>query len=151
MPIFNLFKNSSYYSFTGWYIAYFVLHPDYKSPSLFRAQVCAVIIVILMVANFITHYMLANLRPAGTSIRNIPRGFLFELVSCPNYFIEILQWAVYTVLCQSVSSLVFTLMGGGQMLIWALGKHKAYKKEFDGKEGREQYPKGRKALIPFIL
>ena len=98
-----------------------------------------------MIANFICHVMLANLRPAGTSERNIPRGFLFELVSCPNYFVEILQWSVFTVMCQSVSSLVFTLMGGGQMLVWALGKHAAYKKEF------KDYPRGRKALIPFIL
>lgn len=31
------------------------------------------------------------------------------------------------------------------MTVWALGKHKAYKKEFP------QYPKNRKAIIPFIL
>lgn len=31
------------------------------------------------------------------------------------------------------------------MTVWAIGKHKAYKKEFS------QYPKTRKAIIPFIL
>jgi len=35
--------------------------------------------------------------------------------------------------------------------MWAKGKHKKYMKEFDGKEGREAYPKDRKILIPYIL
>jgi very-long-chain enoyl-CoA reductase len=41
---------------------------------------------------------------------------------------------------------VFTVLAVGQMGLWALKKHKNYKKEF-GKE----FPKGRKALIPLIL
>lgn len=31
------------------------------------------------------------------------------------------------------------------MAIWALGKHKNYKKEFS------DYPKARKAIVPFVL
>lgn len=41
---------------------------------------------------------------------------------------------------------IFTVVAAGQMAIWAIKKHKNYKKEF-GKE----YPRGRKAMIPFIL
>jgi hypothetical protein len=40
---------------------------------------------------------------------------------------------------------LFTVVGTVQMLLWAGKKHRAYKKEF-GKE----YPRGRKAMIPFI-
>lgn len=40
---------------------------------------------------------------------------------------------------------LFALVGGGQMLQWALGKHRNYKKEF------KDYPKNRKAMIPFII
>ena len=32
-----------------------------------------------------------------------------------------------------------------------MARHKKYKKEFDGKEGRPLYPENRKALIPFIF
>jgi len=32
-----------------------------------------------------------------------------------------------------------------QMLLWALKKHKAYKKEF------KNYPRNRKAMVPFII
>jgi len=34
---------------------------------------------------------------------------------------------------------------------WASIRHKRYLKEFDGKEGREKYPRNRAALIPFIF
>lgn len=44
-----------------------------------------------------------------------------------------------------LSAALFTLAGAYQMTIWALGKHKAYKKEFS------QYPKNRKSIIPFVL
>jgi very-long-chain enoyl-CoA reductase len=40
----------------------------------------------------------------------------------------------------------FVAVSSGQMLIWAQKKHRAYKKEFGDK-----YPRGRKAMIPFII
>lgn len=43
--------------------------------------------------NYHAHIMLRNLRPAGSAVRGIPRGFAFEWVSCPNYTFEILAWA----------------------------------------------------------
>jgi len=36
------------------------------------------------------------------------------------------------------------------MTVWAIGKHKRYRKEFTGEDGTEKYPR-RKAIIPFIL
>ena len=41
--------------------------------------------------------------------------------------------------------MLFLGVGFGQMAIWALGKHRNYKKEFP------DYPRGRKAIIPFLL
>jgi very-long-chain enoyl-CoA reductase len=149
MPLFNLFKNSGYYSFCGWYIAYFVMHPKYVSPSIERAYYCVPIFIVLMICNFVCHWILANLRPEGTSIRRIPKGFLFELVSCPNYLTEIIQWWVYAWMIQSVSGFVFAVVGGGQMAVWALDRHLLYKKEFNGENGKEKYPR-RNVLIPYI-
>ena len=37
------------------------------------------------------------------------------------------------------------LAGAYQMTMWALGKHKLYKKEFP------DYPKNRKSIIPYVL
>lgn len=44
--------------------------------------------------NLHAHITLRNLRPPGTKTRAIPRGFGFNLVSCPNYLWEIVSWAV---------------------------------------------------------
>ena len=44
-----------------------------------------------------------------------------------------------------ISAGLFALAGAYQMSVWALGKHRNYKKEF------LSYPRGRKAIIPLIL
>jgi very-long-chain enoyl-CoA reductase len=41
---------------------------------------------------------------------------------------------------------IFTIVAGVTMAMWSIKKHKNYKKEF-GKE----YPRNRRAMIPFIL
>jgi very-long-chain enoyl-CoA reductase len=46
----------------------------------------------------------------------------------------------------SFIAFVFTGLAVGQMALWAIKKHKNYKKDF-GKE----YPRGRKAMFPFVL
>lgn len=43
-----------------------------------------------------------------------------------------------------IAALLFTTAGFIQMKIWANGKHRNYKKEF------EKYPKGRTPIIPFV-
>lgn len=45
----------------------------------------------------------------------------------------------------SVLAGLFTIAGFYQMTVWALGKHKNYKKEFS------DYPKNRKSIVPFII
>lgn len=44
-----------------------------------------------------------------------------------------------------VTAGLFALAGLYQMTVWAIGKHKLYKKEFPN------YPKGRKAILPFLI
>ena len=45
----------------------------------------------------------------------------------------------------SLSAVLFTLFGFYQMAVWAIGKHRNYRKEF------KDYRKGRKAIVPFLL
>lgn len=115
-------------------------------------------------SNLHTHLTLRSLRPEGTRKRAIPQGYGFDLVSCPNYFFEILGWAVIALMTGSIAgtlflskyhllvlnlihiAILFTGVSAVTMSIWALKKQRNYQKEF-GKE----YPRGRKAIIPFIL
>ncbi|KAL9648135.1 hypothetical protein ABK040_007500 [Willaertia magna] len=150
MPIFNLFKNCSYYWGYAALIAYFVIHPNYQSPSMFQVYLGAAGVVVNMIGNYICHIILRNLRPPGSKDRKIPRGFAFEYVTCPNYTFEIFEWVFFTIMTQSLPSLLYTLSGAGQMLPWAIKKHITLKKTFDGKDNRELYPKNRKILIPFV-
>ncbi|GAC93657.1 hypothetical protein PHSY_001222 [Pseudozyma hubeiensis SY62] len=153
MPLFNIFKNSTHY----WFLSGFLLAPFVYSPWFSAASVAgtvqdkpafvygtAAVMVIAELCNAYTHIILKNLRPAGSKVRKIPRGFAFELVSCPNYFFEFVSWAAFTVLTLNPASALFAAVSTAQMFAWAVKKHKNYKKEF-GKE----YPK-RKAMFPFI-
>jgi len=52
---------------------------------------------------------------------------------------------------QSIAAWLFTAQGAFQMYFWALGKHKRYRREFNGENGTDVYPRSRKALVPFIV
>jgi len=151
MPIMNLFKNCGYYWGFAAYVGYHINHPLYTSPS--PAQVNAFLGCFLgaELGNFSIHILLRNLRPAGSKTRKIPvpdwNPFtkLFNFVSCPNYTYEILAWVSFTLMTKCAPAGIFTLAGAYQMIVWALGKHRNYRAEF------KDYPKRRKAVIPFIL
>lgn len=153
MPIMNLFKNCTYYWGFAFYVGYFINHPLY-TPAYFKdLQIYAGLIafVVAELGNFSIHIALRNLRPPGSTARKIPRAtsnpftYLFNLVSCPNYTYEIAAWVAFSVMTQASPALLFTAAGGIQMILWALGKHRNYLKEFP------DYPRGRKSIIPFII
>ncbi|EFN57949.1 hypothetical protein CHLNCDRAFT_20573 [Chlorella variabilis] len=150
MPVFNLVKNCSYYWGFAAFVAYFVNHPLYTPPPPQQAYATLAFSMLCQFANFRCHVILANLRPAGAKGYVIPRGFLFNLITCPNYTAEILGWVGFTVATQTAAAALFTLVGAGQMARWALGKHKRLIKTFDGREGREKYPRRWIMLPPFF-
>jgi very-long-chain enoyl-CoA reductase len=153
MPILNIFKNSGYYWGFAAFVAYFNNHPLYTPPSFGLTQLYAGLVAFLFceLGNFSIHVALRNLRPAGSKERRIPLPTgnpltaLFNFVSCPNYTYEVGAWFSFSVMSQSLPALLFAIVGFGQMTIWALGKHKIYKHDF------KDYPRGRKAIIPFII
>ncbi|XP_057308467.1 probable very-long-chain enoyl-CoA reductase art-1 [Hydractinia symbiolongicarpus] len=153
MPIMNLFKNSIYYWGFTCFIAYFINHPLYTPASFGDLQVYASLagFIFCQLGNYSIHVALRNLRPEGTKERKIPMPtsnpftWLLNLVSCPNYTYEIGSWFWFTVLTQTVMSGVFTFAGCFQMVLWAIKKHKNYRREF------KDYPRKRKAIIPFVI
>lgn len=147
MPLTNLFKNCSYYWTFGAVIGYPLCHPDFVPPSLMQVYIGLGIFTVSEIGNLICHLMLSNMRPAeGSQKREIPRGFLFDYVACPNYTFEILSWVGFSIMTQLSFSYLFTLVGFLQMADWAVKKHNGYKKTYD-----TEYTKlKRKAIIPFI-
>lgn len=150
MPLSNLFKNSMYYWGFAAYVAFFVNHPLYTAPPPDLVYTGMCLFYFMEIGNLSAHVTLRMLRPAGTKVRRIPRGGLFEYVSCPNYTYEIMAWFGFSLMTRTVAGILFMLAGATQMFIWAKGKHSRYRREFDGKDGRPLYPPSRKRIIPFI-
>lgn len=89
--------------------------------------------------------ILRHLRAPGEADYKIPYGGLFKYISCPNYFGEILEWFGWALLTWSLAGLVFAIWTAANLLPRAVAHHKWYHEKFD------DYPKERKAIIPFIL
>ncbi|XP_065838115.1 3-oxo-5-alpha-steroid 4-dehydrogenase 1-like [Oscarella lobularis] len=81
---------------------------------------------------------------SGQSSYTIPRGGIFELVACPNYFGEMLEWFGWSIATWSLAGLVWFLFCSATFLPRAKHNHKWYQESF------EDYPQERKALIPFL-
>ena len=151
MPARNIIKNSAHYWFlAGINIAYWVFRPDAAAANPNSNPVLVYTGLALFtlgeLANLNAHLVLRGLRRAGTTERGIPTGFGFSLVTCPNYFFEIMAWiGVFLVSQLNLSVIIFTIVGGVQMWAWAWKKEKRYRKDFG-----DRYKKKRTVLIPFI-
>ena len=54
-------------------------------------------------SNLHTHLNMRSLRPAGSTKRAIPYGYGFSLVSCPNYFFELMGWVTVAFITSSIA------------------------------------------------
>jgi very-long-chain enoyl-CoA reductase len=147
MPLSNLFKNCTYYWTFGAVIGWPLCSPNYIAPSENVVMGGLVLFILSELGNFAIHLKLANMRPGELSKkRDIPKGFGFDLVACPNYFFEVMSWVGFSIMTGIVFSWLFTIVGFLQMADWAMKKHKGYKKTYD----KEYTSLKRKAIIPFI-
>ncbi|KAK9700128.1 hypothetical protein RND81_08G219000 [Saponaria officinalis] len=150
-PISNVFRNCAYYWTFGAYIAYYVNHPLYTPVGDLQWKIGFGFGLLCQLSNFYCHILLKNLRGAdGSGGYQIPKGFLFNIVTCANYTTEIYQWIGFNVATQTVAGYVFAVVAAGIMSNWALGKHRRLKKLFDGKDGKPKYPRRWVILPPFL-
>lgn len=103
----------------------------------------------LTVTGFIMGYQsdqrLLQLRRTSSTYQ-IPSGGMFEYISCPHYFGEIIEWFGFCIACHgSIASISFVLWTAANLIPRALHTHAWYQSKFD------QYPTSRKAVIPFLL
>jgi len=128
-PLSNVFRNCAYYWTFGAYIAYYVNHPLYTPVSDLQMKIGFGFGVICQLSNFYCHLILRNLRsPGGNGGYQIPRGFLFNIVTCANYTTEIYQWLGFNIATQTVAGYVFLVVAASIMTNWAFAKHRRLKK-----------------------
>lgn len=142
MAIFFNFVNAG---FLGYYTG--TLQTQYGNEWLTDPRFAAGLALFItgMIINVSSDEILIHLRKKSTSGYQIPRGGLFEKISCPNFFGEIVEWAGFAIICWSLPALSFFVWTFCNLVPRALAHHKWYRSNFS------DYPPGRKAVFPFIL
>lgn len=88
---------------------------------------------------------LIGLRAGGGQGYAVPRGGLFERISCPNHFGEIVQWSGFALMCWNLPVLSFAVWTAANLIPRALSHHAWYRRTFP------DYPATRRAVIPALL
>lgn len=134
-------------SLNGYYLAALAVEGTYGVKWLCQwSTLCGMIL--FLVGSFINVYadhLLLRLRKKGESHYMIPKGFLFEKVSCPNHFGEILEWIGFALMAWNLAAVSFAVWTMANLVPRAVSHHKWYKIHFSN------YPSDRKAVIPGIL
>lgn len=89
--------------------------------------------------------VLRSLREPGETGYRIPLKGMFRYVSSANYFGEIVEWIGWAVLTWSSAGLVFFVWTAANLVPRAWSQHTWYRATFS------DYPKERKAVIPFVF
>lgn len=104
----------------------------------------AAIFIIGMLINWKADTILIGLRKPGETGYQIPRGWLFELVSSPNLLGELIEWAGFAILCWNMPAVAFFTWTAANLVPRAMAHHQWYQQHF------KDYPAGRKAILPYI-
>jgi 3-oxo-5-alpha-steroid 4-dehydrogenase 1 len=107
-----------------------------------RFIVGAAVFLVGLAINWWADGVLRNLRTPADSGYRIPRGGLYEFISCPNYFGELLEWFGFALAAWSLSGLAFAFYTAANLVPRAAAHHRWYQEHFPN------YPPSRRALIP---
>ena len=98
-----------------------------------------------MVINLHSDHLLRNLRKPGETDFKIPRGGMFRFVSAANYLGEFTEWVGWAILTWSLPAAIFALWTFANLGPRARATHRWYLEKFP------DYPKDRKAILPFVV
>lgn len=148
MPLQNLFVNCAYYwglfGFLNGYYIFFGNIDFAKNVLTYRLPLIGLFLYAEF-NNLQCHLILKQLKAENNGEKGIPKGNFFGFVSCANYFWEFIAWFSYALFVGHWSCFLFAFAGLFIMSKWALQRHRSYKRLFP------DYPKNRKAILPFIL
>jgi protein-S-isoprenylcysteine O-methyltransferase Ste14 len=122
---------------------YFLSNIDMHSVSIFLITGFLLFVLGLYI-NISSDNKLINLRKIKKGYF-IPKGGLFKYISCPNFFGEILEWFGFALMTFNIGSLSFFIWTCCNLIPRALAHHTWYKNKFN------EYPKERKAILPFLI
>lgn len=126
---------------------YFARFANYSNQYFYSVNFIAgaILFVTGIFINWKADNILIGLRKPGDTGYTIPTGWLFNFISCPNLFGEIIEWTGYAIMCWNLPAVSFLVWTAANLIPRALSHHKWYKEKF------KNYPGERKALFPFTL
>ncbi len=135
--VINAYVNARWISHLGQYSTSWLADPRFIAG--------AVVFLVGFSINVHADGVLRELRPAGSTEYRIPKGGLYQFVSCPNYLGEIVEWGGWALATWSLAGTSFAVYTAANLLPRALSHHAWYHDTF------EDYPKARRAVLPFVL
>ena len=132
----------------------FCLIKDYGDEFLLNYTFGLAIFLLGIYINIHSDYSMIKQRNANQDENNkyiIPRGFMYELISCPNYFGELTEWLGFFILSNSFSGLVFFISTFANLFPRAIQYHQWYKNKFKEEFATDKDLIQRKAIVPFLF
>lgn len=148
MPLTIVFSAIGFNTVNGILNGYYMGYLYRADPEILFSKVNIITGLIIFIAGYIINQSsdtkLIGLRKEKQGYK-IPRGGLFEYISCPNHFGEIIEWTGFAIIAWNLPALSFAIWTFCNLAPRALNHHSWYHEKF------EDYPDKRKAVIPFIL
>ncbi|KAJ8273146.1 hypothetical protein GJAV_G00098030 [Gymnothorax javanicus] len=135
--VYNGYLQIRHLSHFAEYPADWVTHPCFLAGSILW--------LVGWIVNMHSDHILRNLRKPQETDYKIPVGGMFEYVSGANFLGEIVEWSGFALASHSIHSAAFAIYSLSVLSSRAVAHHKWYLAKF------EDYPKSRKALIPFVF
>ncbi|KAJ8285047.1 hypothetical protein COCON_G00038970 [Conger conger] len=147
-PLYIVVCAAIFCSINGFFQGHYLLHcAQYDQAWLadIRLAVGLILFFLGMAININSDHILRSLRKPGEITYKIPKGGLFEYVTGANFFGEILEWCGYAIATWSLPALSFAVFTACSIGPRAYHHHRFYLERF------QDYPRSRKALVPFIF
>ena len=125
---------------------YYLSNTNYLEINYYILLLGLIIFFIGLIININSDNKLIGLRSKNEENKYvIPNGGLFNYISCPNFFGELIEWLGFAIITLNLGSLSFFIWTFINLVPRAISHHKWYKDNF------KDYPKNRKAIIPKLL
>tara|TARA_B100001996_G_scaffold175773_1_gene134222 strand:+ start:1280 stop:2020 length:741 start_codon:yes stop_codon:yes gene_type:complete len=125
---------------------YYLSNTNYLEINYYILLLGLIIFFIGLIININSDNKLIGLRLKNEENKYvIPNGGLFNYISCPNFFGELIEWLGFAIITLNLGSLSFFIWTFINLVPRAISHHKWYKENFN------DYPKNRKAIIPKLL
>ena len=128
----------------GVFNGYFLTLVQFESISHMYLILGLIIFIIGFYINVSSDNILIKLRTKQKGYV-IPKGKLFNYVSCPNFFGEIIEWLGFAIMTLNPGSISFLIWTICNLVPRSRAHHKWYLDNF------KNYPKKRKAVVPYFL